>query len=206
MEFIISALIGYLLGSINPAYILGKIKGFDIREKGTGNAGASNRKLTMGWPAFFVCAIYDATKAMIAMVITSKIFPGILAVKVLAGCRAVVGHCFPFYLKFKGGKGFASFIGLSFMIDYKACLIILIVGLIFSFLTKYIICATANQIFAFPAYMIISGLFSTVVCLMVISMSVLIVYKHRVNVQKFFRKEELAMDGSYIGIDLRKKK
>ena len=108
MEIILSILIGYALGCINPAYFFAKAKGFDIRTRGTKSAGASNAKTTMGWKYGIICAIYDISKSIIAMLIIKYLVKDDTTLITIAGCSAVIGHIFPFYLNFKGGKGFAS--------------------------------------------------------------------------------------------------
>ncbi len=205
MDYAISALTGYLIGTVNPAYIFGKLHGFDIRERGTGNAGASNTLGLLGLPYAAAVAIYDISKAIIAMLIAIKLFPAKRAVHIMAGCCAVVGHCFPFYLQFRGGKGFASFIGLSFMIDHKACLMILATGLAVGYLFKYIIISTTNQAISFSAFMFISGVFTMAECLMVLCTTLVILYKHRLNYYKLLTAQETDALGRTIGINLLKK-
>ena len=167
MEYVFSALLGYFLGSVNPAYIFGRLKGFDIRQRGTKSAGASNAKICLGWGYFIATVIYDISKAYISRFVISKVFPNNLYLPVLAGVLAVLGHCFPFYLQFKGGKGFASFIGLSLYINFKYALIILVAGLVLSLVLNYIVVATVIQTVGFPAFMIISGLYPPISCLTV---------------------------------------
>ena len=202
MEYLLSSAVGYLLGSVNPAYLIGRLKGFDIREKGTGNAGASNAKLVMGWPYFFICAGYDILKAIIAYGIVNLIYPGDRMLCVIAGCGAVIGHCLPFYLGFKGGKGFASFIGLSFVINPKVAVIVLVCGLAFALPLKYIVIATFNQFIAFPVYMIVSGQYPPQMCAAVVITVVICLYKHRINIVRFLSKQEINTDGRHIGINI----
>jgi len=75
MHYLYCSIMGYLFGSINPAYIISKIKGFDIREKGSGNAGASNTAMVIGKKAALVVALFDIFKAYIAVIIASSLFP-----------------------------------------------------------------------------------------------------------------------------------
>ena len=83
MEYIFSVFLGYLLGSVNPAYIFGRLKGFDIRQRGSKSAGASNAKICLGWGYFIVTVIYDISKAYISRFVISKIFPNNLYLPVL---------------------------------------------------------------------------------------------------------------------------
>lgn len=202
MEYIISALTGYIIGSVNPAYIFGKLHGFDIRERGTGNAGASNTYVLLGLPYAAAVALYDISKAIIAILIVSRIFNKARLLWIIAGCSAVVGHCFPFYLQFRGGKGFASFIGLSFMIDWKGCLAILAFGLLVAYIIKYIIFATTNQAVTFTAFMFLCGKFLIAECIVVLFTALVILYKHRLNYYRFFRGIEDDSKGGTIGIKL----
>ena len=189
MEYVFSVFLGYLLGSVNPAYIFGRLKGFDIRQRGTKSAGASNAKICLGWGYFIVTVIYDISKAYISRFVISKVFPNNLYLPVLAGVLAVLGHCFPFYLQFKGGKGFASFIGLSLYINFKYSLIILV--------------ATVIQTLGFPAFMIISGLYPPISCLTVCLASFVILAKHKANFLKLKTGEEIGINGKKIGFGKR---
>lgn len=109
---IISLIIGYLLGSVSPSYILGKLlKGIDIREHGTKNAGASNTYKVLGLFPAIITATYDFSKGILAMVIAYYLHVPVLFIY-LSGVMAVIGHIFPFYLKFRGGQGVACSNGL----------------------------------------------------------------------------------------------
>ena len=121
MIFFFTILIGYLLGCFQASYFISKyFHGFDIRNKGTGNAGASNVVATLGWKTGFITAVIDVLKASTAVWIINALFPestNLIFLKYLAGCSAVIGHIFPFFMNFKGGKGLASFMGLLFGIN-----------------------------------------------------------------------------------------
>ena len=169
--YLIASLIGYFLGCVNPAYFFAKAKGFDIRTRGSGNAGASNAKVTMGTKYFIICALYDALKSTLSVFITRWLFPDAVSADVLAGCMAVIGHCFPFYLQFKGGKGFASYMGLILALDIKFLVIILVIGVILTFVSNWIVTATYTVIFSFPIYnYIINKPTSTVIMLALASL------------------------------------
>lgn len=203
MEYVFSVFLGYLLGSVNPAYIFGRLKGFDIRQRGTKSAGASNAKICLGWGYFIVTVIYDISKAYISRFVINKVFPNNLYLPVLAGVLAVLGHCFPFYLQFKGGKGFASFIGLSLYINFKYGLIILVAGLVLSLVLNYIVVATVIQTLGFPAFMIISDLYPPISCLTVCLASFVILLKHRANFLKLKTGDEIGINGKKIGFGKR---
>lgn len=109
---LLSLIIGYLLGSVSPSYMLGKLlKGIDIREHGTKNAGASNTYKVLGLFPAIITATYDFSKGILAMVIAYYLHVPVLFIY-LSGIMAVIGHIFPFYLKFRGGQGVACSNGL----------------------------------------------------------------------------------------------
>ncbi|MFQ6082867.1 MAG: glycerol-3-phosphate acyltransferase [Candidatus Aminicenantia bacterium] len=115
---LISILIGYLIGSISPAYILGKLlKGIDIREHGDGNAGGMNVYNVLGIKPAIVTVIFDLSKGLISMYIASILGVGVLYIY-STGMAAILGHVFPFYLKFKGGKGIGTATGILFYYIY----------------------------------------------------------------------------------------
>lgn len=108
---IIAILIGYLLGSFLPAYFIAKAKGFDIRKKGSGNPGTVNAAAQMGYGIAAIVAIYDVAKPIIAITIAKAIGVSVV-IAIAAGFAAIVGHLAPFYLRFKGGRGVASAMGI----------------------------------------------------------------------------------------------
>ena len=117
MERIVCLAIGYLFGIFQTAYIYGKMNGIDIREYGSGNAGTTNALRTLGKKAGAMTLIGDMLKCVIAILIVDAVFKNryqeilpLLGMYTAAGC--VLGHNFPFYLKFKGGKGIAASSGV----------------------------------------------------------------------------------------------
>lgn len=203
MEYVLAIIIGYLLGSINPAYLFGKMKGFDIRERGSKNAGASNAKICLGWGYFIVVVAYDVLKSIIAVLLIRLIFKDAYLASIVAGLAAIIGHCYPFYLDFNGGKGFASYIGFSFIVDWKWCLIILFISLVLALLLNYIVVSTASMIIGFPIAIFILKASIAVVIIMAIG-SLVVLWKHRINAVKFLSKQEIGINGKPIGISLLK--
>ena len=117
MERLICVIIGYAFGLIQTGYIYGKRQGVDIRKKGSGNAGTTNALRTMGWKAGLVTFLGDCFKCVFAVVLVHLIsgtsHPDMIPMlSMYAGMGAVLGHNYPFYLKFKGGKGIAATAGL----------------------------------------------------------------------------------------------
>ena len=107
MKYVLCILIGYLMGSINPSYIIARLRGFDIREKGSQNAGASNALILFGKVIGIGCALFDIAKAAFAIWLCETLFPEFAYSYAVTGVACIVGHSFPFYMKFKGGKGLA---------------------------------------------------------------------------------------------------
>ena len=126
----IIALMGYLFGCSNLAFFLGKARGFDIRDRGSNNAGASNATITMGLKVGFLVGLHDVVKSCAAALLAGFLFPAIPGAAAIAGVAAVIGHIFPFYLAFQGGKGFASFLGLVLALNWRFCFAILLAVLL----------------------------------------------------------------------------
>lgn len=117
MERIICIIIGYVFGMFQTAFFYGKMHGIDIREHGSGNAGTTNTLRILGTKAGLIVFAGDVLKCMIAVWITTLIFKGshadeIYLLKLYTAAGAILGHNYPFYLKFKGGKGIAATAGL----------------------------------------------------------------------------------------------
>ena len=112
MNFLMCALIGYFIGNINPSYIIAKVNGFDIRSRGSGNAGASNAIITMGKKVGAFSAVFDILKAVFAAGIAANLFPHIRFAKILSGSACIIGHIYPVLMGFHGGKGLACLGGM----------------------------------------------------------------------------------------------
>lgn len=150
MEFLLCALLGYFVGTVNPAYLLGKIKGFDIRKKGSGNAGASNALILFGKVIGVVCAFLDIAKAYFAILLTTTLFPDFSFAFTVTGVACILGHIFPFYMHFKGGKGLACLGGMILYFDYRVFLIMLVLAVVLALVTDYICFVPISASAAFP--------------------------------------------------------
>ena len=122
MSYLLAILGGYLLGCSNMALYLSKIKKVDIRSGGSGNLGASNAVILMGWGAGVLTAVHDIGKAFLAVFLAKVFFPEMEHIGAVAGVSCVLGHIYPFYLKFRGGKGFASYLGMTIGLNWKIAL------------------------------------------------------------------------------------
>ena len=130
MVRLLCILIGYIFGLFQTGYIYGKFKGIDIRERGSGNAGTTNALRTLGTKAGIITFVGDCFKCVLAVVTVRLIFSGEYGdikplLTVYTGLGVVLGHNYPFYLKFRGGKGIASTAGLILTLDPLLSLIAL---------------------------------------------------------------------------------
>jgi len=185
MEYLIIALGSYLLGSIPFGFILTKIfLKKDIRDIGSGNIGATNALRTGNKSLGYATLILDITKAIIPVLYVKYNYPDYIFI---ASLSAFLGHVFPIWLKFKGGKGVATYIGILFSIN-------LILGLIFIFswaviflISKYSSLSSLMASLMVPIFLII---FENYNSMFFIIMFVLILYTHRENVKRLKNKEE----------------
>ena len=138
MQLLMCALIGYFIGNINPSYIIAKFYGFDIRRRGSGNAGASNAIITMGKKVGAFSAIFDILKAAFAVGIAANLFPQIRFAKILSGSACIIGHIYPVLMGFHGGKGLACLGGMILSFDPETFITMLIAEIIIGFSIDYI--------------------------------------------------------------------
>jgi len=192
---LICVLLGYIIGCIQTAYIVGRVSGIDIREHGSGNAGSSNILRVLGKKQAAMVFVADVVKAMAAYVIASIIFEGNgtfvyggygytnILPGLYAGLGAVLGHSFPFYLKFKGGKGVACILGVILSINFVMALTIYAVGTIVIIYKKYISAASLSMCLVLPFFLYLYrfGVESIIVSGM---LAALCFYLHRGNIQR----------------------
>ena len=184
--------VSYLLGSIPFGYVLVKIfRGVDIRQSGSGNIGATNVSRTS--PVLGILTlVLDALKGMTAVVITRAMFPGRPLLTGVAALFAVVGHVFPLWLKFRGGKGVATGLGAFILLAPKAILVMVAVFAVVVFAFRYISLGSISAVALFPvlAWLLddYSGHPGMLACMA--AASVLIVAKHHENIRRLFTGTE----------------
>ena len=205
MERFICLLIGYAFGLIQTGYIYGKMRGVDIRKEGSGNAGSTNALRTMGIKAGLVTLLGDCFKCVFAVVtvylIYGKTYADIFPLLAMyAGMGAVLGHNYPFYLNFKGGKGIAATAGLILsttnvwmvLICLFAFLGIVAVtryvslgslAIVVIYLVEIIICGQTGRFQMEPAYLY--EMYAVVACLMLLAF-----YKHKANIKRLLNGTE----------------
>lgn len=143
-------LIGYAFGNFSPAYLFGRTKGYDIREEGSGNAGATNAFILVGKHAFFITAALDILKAFLACTLCRFLFPELPHAAPLAGASCIIGHMYPALLRFHGGKGLASLGGVVLAWRWKWFLLLLAIAIVIAFATRYVCLVAPTMSIVFP--------------------------------------------------------
>lgn len=189
MYFTLYLIGSYLLGSISPSALISKIKKKDIRKHGTGNLGATNTMINFGrgWAAFVM--LFDIFKAFLAVKLGHWLFADKALAAIAGGSLAVLGHVFPFYLKFKGGKGLAAYGGMILGLSPILFLILLTITVIAMFIVNYGVAMPMTAAVLFP---ILYGLHMHSVWAGVIAaaVSAVIAIKHFSNIGKALRGED----------------
>ena len=200
---LMALVIGYFCGCFPTGYMVGKTRGIDIRKYGSGNTGATNTLRTLGWGAAAVTFAGDCAKTVIAIIIAKVLFHrtgfDMTLLELYAGIGAVLGHNFPFYFKFKGGKGIACTAGLTFALFPGAVPVCLVVFVLCIALSKYVSLGSIMmsillvvQIFVFNFYGIL-GVPETSVYefdALVLLLGVLAIFQHRENLVRLFKGTE----------------
>ena len=197
LYYSLTFLCAYIIGSSNMAYYISKIKKVDVKNSGTKNLGASNATMIFGWYAGVLSAVHDIGKAVLAVVLANLFFPNVAHIGAVAGVACVLGHIYPFYLKFNGGKGFASFIGMVLALNFKAGAIIVIAAVIIALLINYMVGATTTVIVASPIVLAILS-HSLVFGIIIAVASVVIAYKHKDNYVRIFKGEEFRLRKAFV--------
>ena len=202
--YIIIAVIAYLIGSINFSIILSKrMAGFDIREKGSGNAGTTNMLRAVGKKAAVITLICDVLKGVVSIliaVLAGKIVKNLdnaLLVQ-LAGIFVIIGHTFPIFFKFKGGKGIATSLGVLLMTNWQIGLICLVFALVLIALTRMVSVGSIAAGILFPVlvafidqnYIVPTSNSNWSYLVFSIIIALLVIFNHRANVQRILNGTE----------------
>lgn len=197
--YIVIAVIAYLIGSINFSVIISKkMAGFDVREKGSGNAGSTNVLRTVGKKAAALTLICDILKGVVAILLAKvvgniwKDLDGALLVQ-LAGIFSIIGHTFPIFFKFKGGKGVATSLGVLLITNWQIGLICLVFALVLMALTRMVSVGSIGAAILYPVLTIFISQNYLVPGSYIISsiiLAVLVVFNHRSNVKRLLTGTE----------------
>ena len=200
--YIIVAIIAYLLGSISFSVIISKkVAGFDVREKGSGNAGTTNVLRSVGKGAAAITLICDVLKGVVAVLIAflaGKIVQGLdnsLLIQ-LAGIFVILGHTFPIFFKFKGGKGIATSLGVLLITNWQIGLICLVFALVLMALTRMVSVGSIAAAILFPVlvlfinqnYLVPANNWSYLIYSIILA--VIVIFNHRSNIKRLLAGEE----------------
>ena len=211
MERLLCVVIGYLFGLIQTGYIYGKIKKIDIRKHGSGNAGTTNALRTLGWKAGVITFIGDCLKCVLAVTVVQFLFiqdPHQNLYAMYAGLGAVLGHNFPFYLKFKGGKGIASTAGLILSVNPIMFLIVAVVFISIVLITQYVSLASIVIMILFVIMVVVKGQSGMLLLpnsdlyeyyAIAIVLALLAIWRHRANIKRLLNGTENKTDVRKIG-------
>ncbi|MDE7361785.1 MAG: glycerol-3-phosphate acyltransferase [Oscillospiraceae bacterium] len=192
MEILLCILTGYLLGCLSPAAMFSKLKKKDLRTEGTGNLGATNVTMVLGRKYGAFVLFFDIAKAFIAVKLAQALFPAFIAAGLLAGAAAVAGHIYPFYLKFKGGKGLAAFGGYILGIDPLLFVFLFVFALALMFVINYSAAMPISAAVLFPIlYGVRTGCDASV--LIVTAVGCLIICKFWSNLVKAIHGEDITV-------------
>ena len=198
---VITAIIAYLIGSVNFSVILSKkMAGFDVREKGSGNAGTTNMLRSVGKKAAALTLICDVLKGVVAILIAMfigwafKVENQSLLVQI-AGIAVVLGHTFPIFFGFKGGKGVATSLGILVMSNWQIGLICLVFGVLLIALTRMVSLGSCAAAVLFPVltlfitdnYIVSQG---SGYLIYSIILAVIVLFNHRSNIKRIMAGKE----------------
>lgn len=184
---------GYFIGCINPAFIIGRIKGYDVRSSGSKNAGASNTVIMAGKLAGVLVALLDIFKAALSWRLCQALFPQFALAGMLGGVACILGHMFPVFLHFCGGKGLACIGGVVLAYDPATFLIMLAITCVIGFATNYIAIATVSIAAIWPVYYgVTTGFWAGAAVLAVPFVPILL--RHMTNFRRIRAGEELRLN------------
>ena len=199
--YVVTAIIAYLIGSVNFSVIISKkMAGFDVREKGSGNAGTTNMLRSVGKKAAAITLICDILKGVVAILIAMfigwafQVENKSLLVQI-AGIAVVIGHTFPIFFGFKGGKGVATSLGILIMSNWQIGLICLVFGVLLIVLTRMVSLGSCAAAVLFPVLTLFitdnyivsqgSGYF-----IYSIILAVIVLFNHRSNIKRILAGKE----------------
>lgn len=194
MYRLIALIIGYLLGGIQTAILYSSLKGMDIRQHGSGNAGATNTLRVLGKKAALVVFIGDVLKAVVAVLIAKWLFSDYSIIAALyAGVGAILGHSYPPFFKFKGGKGIAVTVGAIYFIDIRIGLIVSIIFIVSALITKIVSVSSLLLTGFIPVFLYVfyrnnSSIYEIV--LLGVFIAGLTAYRHKENIKRLIAGTE----------------
>ena len=200
---ILLSIIGYFIGNIETGYIFGKLNKMDIRNYGSGNAGATNTLRVLGPKAGLIVFFGDFCKSLIPCLVVRYIFRDNVSLSYVymlyIGLGVVLGHNFPFYLGFKGGKGVASTAGIIMALDYRIAFVCLAVFILIVAITRYVSLASIVVMIIFigmshmlvkTSYGFTDGSSPMEFRLLIVIIGFLSIFMHRANIKRLLSGTE----------------
>jgi glycerol-3-phosphate acyltransferase PlsY len=191
IKFIGAVILSYLIGSITFGDIVARIKKVDLRSQGSGSVGATNvfRIIGKGWGA--VVLLGDALKGVVAVWLGSQVgnFHG-FDTAIITGIAAIVGHSWPVFFKFKGGKGVATSLGVAVALVPPSSLVTLGVWLVIFFAAGYVSLASIFAAVSFPVTVYLYYAHDWYRILLSLIIAILVIYKHRTNIKRLLNGNE----------------
>ncbi len=195
---VIACVAAYLLGSVNTSIILSKLKGKDIRKEGSGNAGATNTLRVMGKKAAAIVALFDALKGIIAVLVARllcSIEDAPLAVY-LSALFVMLGHVYPIFFGFRGGKGVMTTIAVIFMLDWRIGLILFAFCIAIMLITRYVSLGSCIGAALFPVLVAVFHTENTAFIIISVLIGALAIFKHRTNIVRLVKGNESKLNFS----------
>jgi len=194
IKILICLVFGYCFGCFSTGYVVGKVNNIDIRNYGSGNPGTTNALRTLGWKAGLITLLGDAFKAIIPLLLVRfLIYPNNAYDQLLplyAGLGVVLGHNFPFWLNFKGGKGIAATGGVMLAFDWRLALAAMCLFLLVTVVTRYVSLGSLMISILFPSWIFILFPGNVHMFLVGIAFTLSAFFKHRSNVQRLINGTE----------------
>ena len=195
MGYLISILVAYLMGCVSLADMMARKNNIDAREHGTGNLGASNTMVLFGWGPAVLVAVHDVFKGFFAVLLTQWLFPELPYVGAWAGVACVIGHIFPFYLGFRGGKGLATFMGMAGALNFWLAVGMAVVLAVITVVTNFIALGTVTVSLLIPIFLgFLTG--DWIQSLILGVATAVILYKHWGNLVRIKNGTEIGLRGS----------
>ncbi|HQY56078.1 MAG TPA: glycerol-3-phosphate 1-O-acyltransferase PlsY [Dokdonella sp.] len=193
--------VAYLLGSLSGSLLLGRLRGIDIRQSGSGNAGGTNALRVVGWRFALGVVVIDVGKGALAALLGLAPIGGTAAtpfdaVTVAAACSfaAVIGHCWPVYFGFRGGKGAGTALGAGLVLAPALAGMMVVLWLLVVASTRYVSLATVLAGLSFPVFVLLAGQFGhaqgNALLVFSIAIALLIVFTHRGNLLRLWLGQE----------------
>ena len=200
--YIIVAILAYAIGSINFSVLISrKMAGFDVREKGSGNAGTTNVLRSVGVKAAIITLVCDILKGIVAVLMAfligkmTQTADRALLIQ-LAGILVIVGHTFPIFFEFKGGKGIATALGVLLITNWKIGLICLVFALVLIIITRMVSVGSMSSAILFPvltlfmgeSFIVAQGAFKYFIYSIILA--VFVIFNHRENIKRIMNGTE----------------